>query len=86
MARKIRKHALPGDIACCHGPGIKALNCCDTALFCRLTRSQLQVFMQELWERLEYIFDDITNAIHFVYILVSMMLSQMKSLYQGGEY
>ena len=28
MARKIRKHALPGDIACCHGPGIKALNCC----------------------------------------------------------
>ena len=29
MARKIRKHALPGDIACCHGPGIKALNCCD---------------------------------------------------------
>ncbi|KAL5493365.1 hypothetical protein EMCRGX_G014536 [Ephydatia muelleri] len=26
MARKIRKHALPGDIACCHGPGIKALN------------------------------------------------------------
>ena len=31
MARKIRKHALPGDIACCHGPGIKALNCCETA-------------------------------------------------------
>ena len=29
MARKIRKHALPGDLACCHGPGIKALNCCD---------------------------------------------------------
>ena len=28
MAHKIRKHALPGDIACCHGPGIKALNCC----------------------------------------------------------
>ena len=28
MARKIWKHALPGDIACCHGPGIKALNCC----------------------------------------------------------
>ena len=32
MARKIRKHALPGDIACCHGPGIKALNCCDSAV------------------------------------------------------
>ena len=28
MARKFRKHALPGDIACCYGPGIKALNCC----------------------------------------------------------
>ena len=37
MARKFRKHALPGDIACCYGPRIKALICCDT------TQRQMEV-------------------------------------------
>ena len=41
MARKIRKHALPGDIACCHGPGIKALNCCAGIALCVETVSRL---------------------------------------------
>ena len=27
-AHKIRKRSLPVEIACCHGPAIKALNCC----------------------------------------------------------
>ena len=42
MARKIRKHALPGDIACCHGPGIKALNCCAGVIEMRLGYSALR--------------------------------------------
>ena len=29
-AHKIRKRALSVEIACCHGPAIKALNCCDS--------------------------------------------------------
>eukprot|EP00731_Ephydatia_muelleri_P014538 Em0008g258a len=49
MARKIRKHALPGDIACCHGPGIKALNCCEGGTIMAKIWGQGGKIMAKIW-------------------------------------
>ena len=58
-AHKIRKRDLPVEIVCCHGPAIKALNCCvqnpeckdGSDLFFSMTGNEALKNMRQIWKR-----------------------------------
>ena len=81
MARKIRKHALPGDIACCHGPGIKALNCCVIAA-ASLLNAAIHVYARcgDSYKWLKHSADEAKSGLHqheYAYTSINI-LKQLK--------